>query len=127
VEERLARELKKMLERTGGSGSFMLKGGKKYTYDPGQAGREIYFHAGACARADYHHQPRPALPEVLKKLAKAKDREWAMRQFFPDVRLPLTVDNPGPFTAVCLNALVEKGEIVPRLMASSYPPVETGG
>ena len=56
-------------------------------------------------------------------MAQAQDRLAALRQLYPDVQLPITVENPGPFVSIDLNALVERGEIKDRWFAPSYEPV----
>ena len=114
-----------MRRKSGGSGSFTLKSGEVYRFDPEQAGQSVYMHAAINARRDYRPEPRTKeVPEILRKIAQAKDRHAAITQVWPDALNPTkqTYDSGGVFTVVDLKHLVATGEIRPRLMAPSYPP-----
>jgi hypothetical protein len=119
-------ELRRMRRKTGGSGSFILKNGEVYRFDPSEAWQSVYMHAAINARRDYRREPRTKeVPEILRKIAQAKDRYGAVAQVWPDALNPnrQTYDSGGVFTAVDLRHLAETGELRPRLMAPSYPPV----
>jgi len=97
-----------------------LKDGSTYHFERGEVFSHVYMHAAQCCRADYRRQPRPKhIPEVLTKLAQAKDREVAVRLLYPSEVL----DGTGPFCAFDLKTLIETGELKPRIFAPSAEPI----
>jgi|SRR5215203_1058152 len=119
----MRKELNKLRRASGASASFNLVTGEKYSYNPHNVLFEIFYHSSQSARADYNRRKRPELPVHYYKMAQAQDRLAAVKQLYPDVRLPITDENPGPFVSIDLNALVERGEIEDRWFAPSYGPV----
>ncbi len=85
---------------------FELDDGSRYFYEPEEVWSKVFMHGSNCMRADYRSEPRPEPPDILKAVAKAKDRRSAVERLYA----------PGtyPFTAYDLEALIERGEFVPR-------------
>jgi hypothetical protein len=82
--------------------SFELADGSRFYFDPTSA--EMFLHACDCLRN--HDKPeRPEPPELVKAVARAKDRRAAFRE------IEGTAAGLFPYDA---EALVERGEIVPR-------------
>jgi hypothetical protein len=82
--------------------SFDLEDGSRFYFDPTSA--EMFLHACDCLRN--HDKPeRPEPPELVKAVARAKDRRAAFRE------MEGTAAGLFPYDA---EALVERGEIVPR-------------
>ena len=76
--------------------------------------QEVFLYFSASLRADYNRSPRPKPPECLEVVAGAKDRHAALdRVMGGTTHLPLDEE-----------ALVERGDLVPRQMAPSYTPIE---
>ncbi len=96
------------LEKTlrGQLASFELADGSRYFYEPEAAWWQLFLHGSNSLEADYRSEPRPEPPEILKAAARAKDRRSAVGQLY--------AQDPGPLTAYELEALVERGEFVPR-------------
>ena len=86
---------------------FELREGGRYWFDPCIAHLELFGHAMRSAYADYKGEPRPDTPEILRALMRAKDRKAALEGFYPARGSML-------FYAYDLEALVERGELVPR-------------
>ncbi len=85
---------------------FELVDGGRHWYDPEDAVRELFSHSMDSLTADYRGEPRPEPPPLLVAVARARDRGAAL------AALPLTkYPWPRPFD---LEALVERGELVPR-------------
>ena len=83
--------------------SFELEDGSRHYYDPTSG--EMFLHACECLRN--HHKPeRPAPPEVVKAIARAKDRRTA----YELVRGDAGYFSEFPYD---VEALLERGEIVP--------------
>ena len=88
--------------------SFVLVDGSRYYYDP-QSG-ECFLHAMECMRAQHlGGEAFPEPPETIKALVRARDRAAALEQVaggtfdvFPYER----------------EALVERGELVPRSLVA---------
>ena len=91
-------------------GSFELREGGSYWFDPSNTYKELFLHASNSLRADYKGEPRPDPPEILRALARAKDRKAALEGLYPTGGSML-------FSAYDLEALVERGELVPRPFA----------
>jgi hypothetical protein len=80
--------------------SFELEDGSRFYWDR-QSG-ELFLHLCDCLR--HHQEPeRPEPPELVKALARAKDRRAAFAEVFGPYRDMLPYDE---------QALVERGEIV---------------
>ena len=86
--------------------------GSRYLYDPAEIWGQVFKHGGDCLRADYKGEQRPEPPEILKAVAKAKDRRSAVEGLYA----------PGshPFMAYDLESLVERGEFVPRSFLANH-------
>jgi len=119
----MRKELNNLRRASGATASFKLVTGETYRYNPRDTFFELFYHSGQSARADYQRRPRPPLPEHYHNMAQAQDRLAAVKQLWPDVRLPVTVERPGPFTAVNLNVLVDEGSLEHRWMAPSCEPI----
>jgi hypothetical protein len=90
-----------------------LEDGSRYNYDAEQTAIELFLYLSDCLRAQYAGRKRAAPPEVIHAVAKAKNREAALRQLYSGGRvghLPLEVD-----------ALIERGEFVHRSLVASPP------
>ena len=102
---RRLRRLEKALQ--GKLGSFELREGGSYWFDPSNTYKELFLHAANSLRADYKGEPRPDPPEILMALMRAKDRKAALEELYPTRGSTL-------FCAYDLEALVERSELVPR-------------
>ena len=81
--------------------SFHLADGSRFYFDPTSA--EMFLHACECLRN--HDKPeRPEPPELVKAVARAKERRATFHEMEGTAGL-------FPYDA---EALVERGEIVPR-------------
>ncbi len=81
--------------------SFELEDGSRFYYHRGTG--ELFLHICECLRN--HDKPeRPEPPELVKALARAKDRRAAYAEVFGAYRDMLPYDE---------QALIEHGEIVP--------------
>ena len=86
--------------------SFVLEDGSRYYYDP--ASGDCFLHSMDCLRAQGECEPFPEPPETLKAVARARDRRAAMNQLYPNGSFGIFPYEP--------EALVERGELVPRSM-----------
>src|SRR5215218_1116178 len=102
---RRLRRLEKAMQ--GKVGSFELREGGHYWFDPTNTYKELFLHAANSVRADYKGEPRPDPPEILRALARAKDRKAALEGLYPSRGSML-------FSVYDMEALVERGELVPR-------------
>ena len=89
----------------GNLASFELLGGGRYYYDP--ASTELILHIFDCLHAQGDGVPFPEPPEVVRAIARARDREAALQQVTGDG------GDMGLFPYET-EALIERGEIVPR-------------
>lgn len=88
--------------------SFELQDGRRYYFDPEEACKITFGFFGNSLTADYLREPRPEPPELLKAVANAKDRGEALfRVMGRAACLPLDRE-----------ALVERGELVPRSLVA---------
>jgi len=96
----------KRLERRAREGlaSFILEDGSRYYYNPTSA--ECFLHACDCVRAGYEGEPFPEPPETIKALTRARDRGAALEH---------VVGDTFPYDR---QALIERGELVPRSMVA---------
>ena len=94
--------------------SFRLEDGTRHYYDP--MGAELFLHMCDCLRDQGDGEPFPGPPEVVKAIARAKNREVAYHQVRGGASWDLF-----PYD---VEALVERGEIVPRSLVHGH---ELGG
>jgi hypothetical protein len=85
--------------------SFVLKDGSHHYYHP--AGGEQFLHAMRCVRANREGKPYPQPPQTIQALTRARDRAAALEQ---------VVGDTFPYDR---QALIERGELVPRSMEAS--------
>jgi hypothetical protein len=118
----MRRELARMREQVGGR-SILLSDGSRYRYVRDEVPMELFAHAADSIRADYQRVPRPEPPEILRAIARARDRRAALAQIYPDWE-------NGPrglsLSAYDVGALVETGELVPVAFGPGFPPVVVG-
>jgi hypothetical protein len=88
--------------------SFALEDGTRHYYDP-ESG-DCFLHSMDCLRAQGDGVPFPEPPETLKAIARAKDRRAALEQLYPGGSFGLFPYEP--------EALVERGELVPRSLVA---------
>lgn len=87
-----------------GMSSFELTNGRRYLFDPEEAGKITFLYFAHSLNADYLREPRPEPPDLLKAVADAKDRGGALYRVM-GTATHLPVDR---------EALVERGEFLPR-------------
>src|SRR5829696_5441772 len=102
---RRLRRLEKALR--GKLGYFELREGSHYWFDPSNTYKELFLHASNSLRADYKGEPRPDPPEILRALARAKDRKAALEGLYPTGGSML-------FSVYDKEVLVERAELIPR-------------
>jgi hypothetical protein len=105
--------LKTLLKRLehklhGDLASFVLEDGTTHYFNPKSG--QLFLHAAACARADHARTPRPEPPATLQALTKARDRRAAADKVATSGLFPYDRE-----------ALVERGELVPRSMVAKAP------
>src|SRR5215207_106192 len=83
---------------------FELADGGQFYFEPQEAFKATFLYFMDSLRADYHRQPRPEPPKVLKTVANARDRREALSR----------VMGSSSFLPVDEEALIERGEFVPR-------------
>ncbi|MDP8952529.1 MAG: hypothetical protein M3N18_09865 [Actinomycetota bacterium] len=83
-----------------------LADGGRYWYEPAAAWAEVFGHTSGCLLADYRGEPRPEPPEIVQAVARARDRRAAVGK--------LHASGTAPFLAFDPEALIERGELVPR-------------
>jgi hypothetical protein len=91
-------------ELCGSLDSFVLQDGTRFYYDPTSV--ELVLHIFDCLHAQAECKPFPEPPEVVRAIARAKNREAALHQVGGGADLGLF-----PYET---EALIERGEIVPR-------------
>ncbi|MBA3473391.1 MAG: hypothetical protein H0T57_09250 [Rubrobacter sp.] len=91
-----------------------LADGSRYFYEPEQVWSALFLHHSDCMRADHRSEPRPDPPEILTAVAKARDRRSAVERLYAQEA------SPAPLTAYDLEALVERGELVPRSFLADH-------
>jgi len=105
-------KIRKLEKAVGGNRiAFELVDGTRFVFDPAEVGPAMFAYFAASARAVYRGEERPDPPEIIRAMARARDREAAFRQVFPEslAHSPLFDQD----------ALVERGEIVPRPIVPS--------
>jgi hypothetical protein len=88
--------------------SFILEDGSRYYFNP-ESG-ECFLHSMDCLRAQGECEPFPEPPETVKAIAKARDRRAALNQLYPNGSFGIF-----PYE---VEALVERGELVPRSLVA---------
>ena len=88
--------------------SFTLEDGSRYYFNPTSA--EIFLHSMACLRAQGECEPFPEPPETVKAIARARDRRAVLNQLYPGGSFGIF-----PYE---VEALVERGELLPRSMVA---------
>jgi hypothetical protein len=106
------RSFVKKLERTarGQLASFELADGTTYYYNEMEAKKRVFVHALDCTLnlGDAGEDP----PEILRMIARAKDRRAALKSFLPrQERGPIGTFNMFPYE---LEPFLERGEFVPH-------------
>ncbi len=86
--------------------SFELEDGSTFYFDPQDGFKTTFGYFSESLTADYRRKPRPEPPEALLAVANAKDRRYALEM----------VMGGSSFLPVKEEALVERGEFVPRSM-----------
>ena len=109
LREKIARLQKAMESRVD---YIELADGSRYFYEPGEVWSELFLHGSNCLEADYQSEPRPEPPEILKAIAKAKDRRRTGERLYGP--------NSYPFMGYDLESLVERGEFVPRSFLAGH-------
>jgi len=96
----------------GHADSIELADGSRYFFAPGEVWQEVFRHGSDCLRADYAGEPRPSPPEILKAVAQSKNRRAAVEKLYA----------PGsqPFLAYDQEALVKRGEFIPRSFLADH-------
>jgi hypothetical protein len=89
--------------------SFVLEDGSRHYFDP--ASGECFLHSMDCLRAQGEGKTSfPEPPETVKAMARARDRRAALNQLYPNGSFGVF-----PYEA---EALVERGELVPRSLVA---------
>ena len=88
--------------------SFILEDGSRYYYNP-ESGK-CFLHPCACISAGYEGEAFPEPPETIKALTRARDRSVALNKLYPGGSF-------GVFPYE-VEALVERGELVPRSLVA---------
>jgi hypothetical protein len=88
--------------------SFVLEDGTTHYFNP--KGGELYLHAASCIRAAYEGKPYSEPPATLLALCRARDRFSAVEKVATGGMFPYDRE-----------ALVERGELVPRFMVAKAP------
>jgi hypothetical protein len=113
------RDKLRRLEKTmrGNLDYIELADGTHYYFEPEKIWSELFMHGSNCLRADYESEPRPEPPAILQAVANAKDRRSVGERIYP----------PGatPFTAYETEALIERGEFVPRSFLAGHNYAES--
>jgi hypothetical protein len=92
--------------------SFELLDGSRYYFDP--ASPELFMHWYECGKAgSAHHWPEP--PEVMRKLAQAKDVERAIEL--------VRGEGSWDFLVYDIEVLISERTLEPRGLVSRYDPV----
>jgi len=87
---------------------FELADGGQFYFDPQEAFKATFLYFMDSLRADYDREPRPEPPKVLKAVTNAKDRREALSRIMAG----------SSFLPVNREALVERGEFVPRSLVA---------
>jgi hypothetical protein len=101
-----ARARRLQLALRGNMDHIELVDGSRHWFDPEDASKVLFRYFTDTLGAVYHETPRPEPPEILKAVASAADRERAFRRAYSQA--------PAPWCPLDVEALVERGELVPR-------------
>ena len=104
------RDRLRRLEKTmqGKLAHFELEDGQRFYFDPQEAFKATFLYFSDSMRADWKREARPEPPALLKAVADAKDRVEALE----------IVMGGSSFLALDREALVERGEFVPRSLVA---------
>jgi hypothetical protein len=104
------RDKLRRLERDahGDLASFVVEDGSRYYFNPKSG--ECFLHSMDCLRAQGDCEPFPEPPETVKAIAIARDRGAALNQLYPSGTFGIF-----PYE---VEALVERGELVPRSLVA---------
>ena len=111
------KKLEKVVQ--GSTESFELSDGTRYHFDPTKTFSQTFLHFTNVLRADYARSSRPEPPEILRAVARAKNRRRALAK----------VMRGSSFLAYEEDALVERGKLIPRSLVaegSQYEPIGGG-
>jgi hypothetical protein len=100
------RRLEKAIK--GSLGAIEQADGTTFYYDPAEAFESTFLFFSNSLRADYYRQPRPEPPPLLRAVVDAKDRREALSR----------VMGSSSFLPIDREALVERGEFVPRSLVA---------
>jgi hypothetical protein len=92
-----------------GLASFVLEDGSRYYFD--LASGDCFLHSIDCLRAQGEGEPFPEAPETLKAISRARDRDSALDRLYGGTFDVFPYDK---------QALVERGELVPRSTVVGY-------
>jgi hypothetical protein len=70
---------------------FALEDGTRFYFDPQTMPGTLFDYGSACLKADHHGRLRPAPPELLVAVTKAKDRREALDMLYTNF-LPIDAD-----------------------------------
>jgi hypothetical protein len=90
--------------------SFILEDGSRHYYNPESS--ECFLHSVDCLRAQGECEFFPEPPETLKAITRARDRQAALHQLYSEGSFGLFPYEP--------EALMERGEFVPRSLVVGY-------
>src|ERR671910_794723 len=96
-------------ELRGNLDSFVLQDGSRYYHDP--ASLDLISHIFDCLHCQGAGEPFPEPPEIVKAIARAKDREAALLQVTGGGDLLFPYE---------LGALIERGELRPRSLVEGH-------
>jgi hypothetical protein len=97
--------------------SFELADGTRFFYAPQEAFAQAFMFFSDSMKADHDGEPRPDPPEILRAVAGARDREDALSRALGGFSHLLPVDK---------DALVERGEFVPRSLVAGVEYEDLG-
>ncbi len=93
----------------GGLGSFVLRDGSRYYFEPMQAHKAAFGYWSDSLLADYRREPRPSPPAIFQAVAGARDRGDALD----------AVEAGYSFLPVDREALVKRGEFLSRPLVAT--------
>jgi hypothetical protein len=96
--------------------SFELADGRRHYFDPQEALKITFLYFAQSLDADYLREPRSEPPDLLKAVAGARDRRAALSHVMGGcTHLPIDRE-----------ALVERGEFVPRSLVAGHSYEDLG-
>jgi hypothetical protein len=97
--------------------SFVLADGTRFFYAPQEAFAQAFMFFSDSMKADHNGAPRPDPPEILRAVAGARDRGDALSRALGGFGGLLPIDR---------DALVERGEFVPRSLVAEVEYEDLG-